>query len=295
MSSAGRLAGKVAVVTGGTNGIGAATTRRFLAESASVIAADVDVAAGEELAAWAASERLAGRFRFVQCDVRNEAAVAAAMDASGIFGPLDCVFNNAAIAPRGAALDDTDLTSWQDIFEVNFFGVVYGIRHAARLMKDNPKGGSIINTASIAALSARSGTDAYSAAKAAIVNLTLSAAVRLAPYRIRVNAISPGPILTNMVIRLRGPADQLKRIMERSQPWPEHGRPEHVAGAALFPRERRRELRSRPQPDRRWRHDGSGSALWRPVRGDPGNARTRGCSRLSDQAQGLPGRRPDSG
>jgi NAD(P)-dependent dehydrogenase (short-subunit alcohol dehydrogenase family) len=101
-------------------------------------------------------------------------------------------------------------------------------------MKQSQNGGSIINTASIAALSARSGTDAYSAAKAAIVNVTLSAAVRLAPFRIRVNAISPGPILTNMVIRLRGPADQLKRIMERSQPWPEHGRPEHIAGAALF-------------------------------------------------------------
>lgn len=235
MHDAGRLAGKVAIVTGGASGIGAATVRRFLDEGASVVVADLDTVARTRLMEQARDAGVADRLRMAHCDVADEDSVAAVVDgAVAEFGQLDCMFNNAAIAPPAVGIEAPELAGWRDVFAVDLFGVLHGIRHAARVMKLNADGGSIINTASIAALSARSGTDAYSAAKAAVVNLTLSAAVKLAPARIRVNAISPGPILTDMVIRLRGPADQLRRIMELSQPWPEHGRPEFVAAAALF-------------------------------------------------------------
>jgi NAD(P)-dependent dehydrogenase (short-subunit alcohol dehydrogenase family) len=150
------------------------------------------------------------------------------------FGKIDCVFNNAAIAPRDVALVDLDIEQWHKVLDVNLNGVLYGIKHGARELKKNPDGGTIINTSSLAALSAKSGPAAYSASKAAIVNLTMAAAVQLAEFKIRVNAISPGSILTSLVIKLRGPAERLIPVMERTQPWPEHGRPEYIASVALF-------------------------------------------------------------
>jgi NAD(P)-dependent dehydrogenase (short-subunit alcohol dehydrogenase family) len=150
------------------------------------------------------------------------------------FGRLDAVWNNAAIAPRDVLITDLDIEQWRHVLDVNLNGVLFGIKYGGRQMLGNDDGGTIVNTSSLAALSAKSGPAAYSASKAAIVNLTMSAAIQLAPYRIRVNAISPGSILTNMVIKLRGPAERLIPVMQRSQPWPEHGRPEHIASAALF-------------------------------------------------------------
>jgi NAD(P)-dependent dehydrogenase (short-subunit alcohol dehydrogenase family) len=110
--------------------------------------------------------------------------------------------------------------------------VFLGIKHGARAMKRQGQGGSIINTASVAGLSGGSGPLCYSACKAAVINLTRSAATELAPDKIRVNAICPGAILTPLVHR--GSPDAVRPRLAGLQPWPEVGEPEHIAGAALF-------------------------------------------------------------
>jgi len=110
--------------------------------------------------------------------------------------------------------------------------VFLGMKHATRAMKAQGGGGTIISTASIAGLSGGDGPQAYSAAKAAVINLTRAVAVELAPQRIRVNAICPGGILTPLIHR--GNEDAMRPLLEKFQPWPEAGLPENIAGAALF-------------------------------------------------------------
>jgi len=111
-------------------------------------------------------------------------------------------------------------------------GVFLGIKHAARILRRQGSGGSIINTASIAGLSGDAGPLVYSAAKAAVINLTRAAAVELAPDRIRVNAICPGYILTPLADG--GDAERTRKAFTTAQPWPDYGRGEYIAGAALF-------------------------------------------------------------
>ena len=137
-----------------------------------------------------------------------------------------------AWAARSVPIWDVEVEEWDYTFDVLAKGVFLGIKHAARAMKRLGRGGSIINTASIAGLSGGGGPLVYSAAKAAVINLTQAAALQLAADRIRVNAICPGGVLTPLTDR-GDPAAAAKR-MEQMQPWPEHGKPEHIAGAALF-------------------------------------------------------------
>ncbi len=111
-------------------------------------------------------------------------------------------------------------------------GVFLGMKHGARVMKAQGQGGSFINTASIAGLSGGDGPQAYSAAKAAVINLTRAVAVELAPFRIRVNAICPGGILTPLLHR--GSPEVIEPLLTKLQPWPDVGRPEHIAAVALF-------------------------------------------------------------
>ncbi len=228
----GRLDGKVAVITGGGNGIGRATALRFLAEGAAVVIADLNRDSGEEtlgLAKQAGHERI----HFVVADVTKEADVAAAINAAPAqFGRLDCVFNNAGIAGAFGPITHLDADEWDFTFAVLVRAVFLGMKHGARIMKAHGQGGSFINTASIAGLSGGDGPQAYSACKAAVINLSRSVAVELAPERIRVNAICPGLILTPLVHR--GNAELLEPIAATMQPWPEAGRPEHIAAVALF-------------------------------------------------------------
>lgn len=235
----GRLDGKVAVITGATSGIGAATARRFAAESATVIATGRNIDRGNALAAV-----LGVRCRFVRTDVSHEADIANALDtAAETFGQLDCVFYNAGAALPGE-LDDITEPQLDTAMRTLVGGVVFGMKHAARVM--GPAGGSIINNSSIAALRFGQGGFVYSIAKAAVTHATHLAAVQLAPRRIRVNAISPGAVATPIFWGGSSVADELdgddnarkqtklERNLANATPTPRSGLPEDVAAAAVF-------------------------------------------------------------
>jgi len=229
---AGRLEDKVAVITGGANGIGRATALRFLDEGAAVVIADCNEATAQQTLDLAAAARHAPRIRFIRTDVTQEDQVAAAVDlAVSAFGRLDCVFNNAGIGGAFGPLTHITADDWDYTFAVMMRGVFFGLKHGARVLKAQGQGGSMINTASIAALGGANGPQAYSAAKAGVINLTQAAAVELGPARIRVNAICPGLILTS----IQGDnLEALASIFEKAQPLPEIGCPEHIASVALF-------------------------------------------------------------
>ncbi|MEX2205943.1 MAG: SDR family oxidoreductase [Myxococcota bacterium] len=229
----GRIEGKVAVITGGASGMGRATALRFLSEGARVVVADMNDAVGKEFLESAATSGHKQTLRFVRTDVAEEADVEAMIaTAEREFGRVDIVFNNAGIGGAFGPLTDLRVEDWDFTFAVLVRGVFLGIKHGARAMKRHGQGGSIINTASVAGLSGGAGPLCYSAAKAAVVNLSRAAAVELAADKIRVNAICPGGILTPLVHR--GSPEAARPRMQKLQPWPEVGLGEHIAGAALF-------------------------------------------------------------
>jgi len=231
---AGRLAGKVAVVTGGGNGIGRASVLAFLAEGArGVIVADLNVETGNETVALAKQAGHGDQARFVRANVAEEPQVEAALAAAvSAWGGVDCVFNNAGVA--GAIGPITHITVDDFDFTMNVLvrGVFLGMKHGARLMKARGKGGTIVSTASVAGLAGGDGPQVYSAAKAAVINLTRAVAIELAPDRIRVNCICPGGINTPLLHR--GSPESMGQLLDGAQPWPEHGRPEDIAAAAAY-------------------------------------------------------------
>jgi NAD(P)-dependent dehydrogenase (short-subunit alcohol dehydrogenase family) len=228
-----RLAGKVAVITGGASGMGRATVLRFLDEGACVVMADFNAVTGQETLELARARGHVENVRFIKTDVAREADIEAmfalALDA---FGRLDIVFNNAGVGGAIGPLTETTVEAFDYTFDVLTKSVFLGMKHAARIMQRQGEGGSIINTASIAGLSGDAGPMLYSAAKAAVISLSKSGAVELAPDYIRVNAICPGFISTPLAHG--GKAEKIEPKFAKSQPWPEHGQGEHIAGAALF-------------------------------------------------------------
>ncbi len=185
-----RLKGKVAVVTGGTSGIGEATVEVFVAQGARVVLTGRSRDKGEALAA-----RLGDATRYVAGDVRDEADIARAIDtAVGEWGRLDCLFNNAG-AGMGGTLETVTPEMIRDAFDLLYGSVLLGMKHAIPVMKRQGSG-AIINNASVAALSANYGGFLYSSAKAAVRQLTKVAGIELAPYGITVNSIAPGGIAT---------------------------------------------------------------------------------------------------
>lgn len=186
-----RLAGKTILITGGAGGIGAAMARHFAAEGARIIVADVVQAAADAVAAELAE---AGHgARAVQLDVSDPAAWAAAVSALADEGGLHGLVNNAAIQDRTGVMD-TAPERWRRILDVNLSGAVFGIQAAAPVIRDSG-GGAILNMSSTAGLIAHPAA-AYSASKWALRGLTRCAAVELAPWGIRVNALLPGRIRT---------------------------------------------------------------------------------------------------
>jgi NAD(P)-dependent dehydrogenase (short-subunit alcohol dehydrogenase family) len=221
------------VVTGGASGMGRATVERFLAEGACVIAADLNEGKGAELVAAREQAGDAKRLRFRRADVAEERDVAGLVDAAlGEFGRLDVMFNNAGVGGAFGPITETEVAAWDETFAIDTRSVFLGVKHAARAMIPAGRGGSIINTASVAALTGGGGAQAYSAAKAAVASLTQSTSLELAPHRIRVNAICPGVIYTPLMHGGREEAADAWRA--QIQPWPDRGEPHHIAGAALF-------------------------------------------------------------
>jgi NAD(P)-dependent dehydrogenase (short-subunit alcohol dehydrogenase family) len=228
-----RLENKVAVITGGASGMGLSTVTRFLQEGARVIIADFNTETGEQAVRDANSDGYEGSVSFIKTDVAIEEDVAAMMQAAlSQYGGLDIVFNNAGVGGAIGPLTETTTSDWDYTFDVLAKGVFLGIKHAAIIMKANGLGGSIINTASIAGLSGDGGPMVYSAAKAAVISLSKSAAVELGPDKIRVNAICPGFIATPLADG--GRPDATRVSFAKAQPWPDYGRGEHIAGTALF-------------------------------------------------------------
>ena len=225
---AGVLDGRVAVITGGASGMGLATARRFVAEGASVVLADVNRQAGQ-----AAVDELGPGTRFALCDVSVEADVAAAIDlAVESFGALDIMFNNAGIGGAFGPITELEADDWDATFAVLVRGPFLGTKHAARVMIAQGTGGSIINTASVAGLGGGAGPQAYSAAKAAVLNLTTTTALELAPHSIRVNAICPGVIFTPLMHS--GDEADAEAMVQELQPLPRRGEDRDIAGAALW-------------------------------------------------------------
>jgi len=227
-----RLAGRTAVITGGASGIGFEVARRFLSEGASVVIGDYNAEAGAAAQARLAAEGFEGRVAFIRTDVCQEDDVEALMaGAVDRFGGLDIAFNNAGIAGAVGPIVETNVDHWDATFAVMTRGVFLGVKHAARIMIPRG-GGSIINTASIAALSSGVVPTAYSASKAAVVSFTRNAATELAEHRIRVNAVCPGIIFTPLMHN--GREEQAEAVVREIQPWPDRGEPHHIASAVLY-------------------------------------------------------------
>ena len=229
----GRLDGKVTIITGGGSGIGRAAALTFLRESARVVIGDLNEAGLAETVALARAQGHADRLAALGGDVSAEPHVAGLVDlAVERFQGLDCIFNNAGVGGAFGPIGETTAEEWDFTFAVLVRGVFLGIKHASNRMKAQGRGGSIINTASVAGIGGGAGSHAYSAAKAAVANLTRSVSTELAAHRIRVNAIAPGMIRTPLATGHREEA--WDRLVREKQPWPEPGLPQHIADTALF-------------------------------------------------------------
>ena len=235
----GRLEGKVAVITGGASGIGAATGRRFVAEGAKVVLADVQDGPGEDLVA-----SLGDHARYVHADVSREADVRRAVHtAVDTFGRLDVLFNNAGFVGATGSFEDTPEEEYDHTMDVLLKSVFFGIKHAAPIMKAQ-RSGSIVSTASVCGLTPGIGTHLYNVAKAGVVMMTKSLALELAEWDVRVNCVCPGYVATGLAAGGRlsdlGPDAIERRLakarerMGHSQPIQRMGEPDDVASLVTF-------------------------------------------------------------
>jgi NAD(P)-dependent dehydrogenase (short-subunit alcohol dehydrogenase family) len=214
------LSGKVAVVTGGASGIGAATARRLRRAGAAVLIADL-ADAEADARAWGCD--------FRRTDVSDEAEIAAMLDrAVALHGRLDVLVNNAAIA-NVHAMAEADLERADRYFRVNTLSVLAGIREAATRMQ---AGGSIINTASLSGIRGTPGWGEYAMSKAAIVAATQTAALEFGTRGIRVNCVCPGGVRTPLAVAVNGEA--LDKAMRVLSPLGRIGEPEEIAAMFHF-------------------------------------------------------------
>ena len=234
----GRLAGKVAIVTGGNSGMGAATVEHYVAEGARVTIAARDADAGQALA-----ERLGDSAQFVRTDVTVEADVKAMVEATvERWGRLDVLFNNAGSGHPYREVDDIDIELFQRDAMVLLGSCFLGVKYAAPIMK-RQRSGSIINNGSTAGVTTDGSSAEYSACKAGVIHVTKVWATELAEHRVRVNCISPGGIITPIfwggqtghsaddnAVR----AERLTRWFEDAMPQGRAGQSDDIAHAAVY-------------------------------------------------------------
>ncbi len=225
-----RLEKKIAVVTGGASGIGAATARRLAAEGATVVIADLQIDAARELAGEISGEA-------VELDVTDFAAVHEAFDqVAASHGPVDILINNAG-TDRFAFFVHTDEQLWDFLLAVNVKGV-FNCTHAVLPSMHERKGGVIVNVASEAGRTGSPGSVTYSAAKAAVIGFTKAIALESARYGVRSNAVAPGPVETplfNAAAEMLGElGERLQQGMINKTAVGRAGKPEEVAAAIAF-------------------------------------------------------------
>ncbi len=232
-----RFAGKTAVITGAASGIGKATCLLFAREGATVIAADIDEAGGQELAATSN-----GKIHFKRTDVCSVDDIKALMDfAAAKTGGIDVVFNNAGAGGDKAPIDEIEAEGWDRTMDLLLRSVAMGIRHAVPHMIGR-EGASFVNTASVASLAAGFSPTAYAVAKAGVLHLSKVAATDLAKHNIRCNAICPGFIKTNIFSSsIEIAPDKVEQanaiifeISNHTQPVKRGGEPDDIANMVAF-------------------------------------------------------------
>jgi 3alpha(or 20beta)-hydroxysteroid dehydrogenase len=228
MSATGRLAGKVALITGAARGMGAAHARAMAREGADVAIADIAPQDGEQLAAELRSSGAQASYH--DHDVTDPVAWREVADAvQRAHGPIDVLVNNAGVQMRSFGIEADD-EEWAKVIAVNQQGVFLGMRAVIPSMVENG-GGSIINIASVAALVGLPGSLPYQASKAAVLGLTRGAAVAYGRQGIRVNAICPGLIVTTMTESASADA---VNTMKAQIPLRREGKPEEISAAVVF-------------------------------------------------------------
>jgi NAD(P)-dependent dehydrogenase (short-subunit alcohol dehydrogenase family) len=220
----GELDGKVAVITGAGSGMAKAAVKIFVREGAQVVAADISGAEKDT-----AAEVGAGVLP-VHCDVTSEADVEATMRAAvEEFGRLDAVLNVAGIA-EGVMLTDVTMDHYDRTMDVDLRGVLLGMKHGIRTMLELKNGGSIVNWSSIGGLNASMATSMYGAAKAGVISLTKTAAVEYGRKNIRVNAVCPGYVKTEIM----GASLDMMPTAAELTPMRRLGQPHEIAEVAAF-------------------------------------------------------------
>ena len=219
-----RLKDKVAIVTGGSSGIGEATVKDMIAEGAKVVIADIDDDKGQSLA-----DELEDAI-YIRTDVTDEQAVENLIEETvEQFGKLDIVFNNAGVGGMYPS-HQMPLENWQKVIDINLTGVFLVAQKAIEVMLESG-GGSIVNCASILGNVGQAQTAHYTAAKAGVVNMTRSLAAEYATEGIRVNSVSPGYIDTPLLSELE---DDMREHLISLHPISRLGKPEEIAKAVTF-------------------------------------------------------------
>ena len=229
---AGEFAGKIALVTGGGAGIGRATALAFAHAGAKLVIADINESAARETAAMV--KDAGGESFVIKCDVTSAGDVAVLMAETVVaFGRLDCAFNNAGIEVEHWRLAEGREETFDRIMAINVKGVWLCMKYELEQMLKQG-GGSIVNTASIAGLTGAAKRAAYSASKHAVIGLTKSAAIEYAAQNIRVNAVCPGVIHTQMYERALAADPKIQKGVERMHPIGRLGEASEVAAAVLW-------------------------------------------------------------